>query len=88
MLSLGCAYDVRYRGKSGLMLHLKKMGGITGWTGPAALAEAASSQVSSQHFIEASAHAVAAAPNAHWIENLGKAGPLLKEPITRRCRHD
>ena len=62
------------------MPDLIKIGGITGWTRAAAMAEARAVPVSSHLFIEASAHALAATPNAHFLEWLDIAGGLLAEP--------
>jgi mandelate racemase len=62
------------------MPDLMKIGGITGWMRAAALAEAASLPVSSHAFVEASAHALAVTPTAHWLEYLDKARPILAEP--------
>jgi mandelate racemase len=66
------------------MPDLMKIGGITGWTRAMAQAEAASVPMSSHIFVEASAHALAAAPTAHWIEYLDLAGELLAEPCQLR----
>jgi mandelate racemase len=46
----------------------------------AALTEAASLPVSSHTFVEASAHALAVTPTAHWIEHLDIAGAILRTP--------
>lgn len=62
------------------MPDLMKIGGVSGWMGAAALAEAASIPLSSHAFVEASAHALAVAPTAHWLEYLDKARPILVEP--------
>ena len=64
------------------MPDLIKIGGITGWMRAAAMAEAHAVPVSSHLFIEASAHALAATPNAHFLEWLDIAGGLLREPQT------
>lgn len=62
------------------MPDVMKIGGMTGWLGAMAQAEAASLPVSSHAFVEASAHALAVTPTAHWLECLNKAAPLLEEP--------
>ncbi len=59
------------------MPDLMKIGGVTGWTRVAAQAAAAGVPVSSHLFMEASAHALAATPGAHWIEHLDIAGAVL-----------
>lgn len=63
------------------MPDLMKIGGITGWLRAAAQAEAASMPMSSHLFVEASAHALAATPTAHWLEYLDLAGKILAEPV-------
>jgi mandelate racemase len=63
------------------MPDLMKIGGVTGWLQAAALAEAASLPVSSHIFVEASAHALAVTPTAHWLEYLDVAATILKEPL-------
>ena len=62
------------------MLDIMKIGGFTGWVQAAALAEAASTPVSSHLFIEASAHAMAATTNRDMIEHLDIAGAILEDP--------
>ncbi|WP_299651779.1 enolase C-terminal domain-like protein [uncultured Tateyamaria sp.] len=62
------------------MPDLIKIGGFTGWFRAAAMAEAAGVPVSSHLFVEASAHALAATPNAHLLEWLDIAGGLMTEP--------
>ncbi|WP_299860541.1 enolase C-terminal domain-like protein [uncultured Hoeflea sp.] len=62
------------------MLDVMKIGGITGWQRAASYARAASLPVSSHLFIEASAHALCATPNAHLLEYLDVAGALLEAP--------
>lgn len=57
-----------------------KIGGLRGWFRAAAMAEAKSVPVSSHLFVEASAHALAATPNAHLLEWLDVAGGVLTEP--------
>lgn len=76
-----CARAIAAGASDFAMLDVMKIGGISGWIRAAALAEAASLPVSSHAFIEASAHALAATPSAHWLEYLDKAGPILKEPL-------
>lgn len=62
------------------MPDLIKIGGFTGWFRAAAIAEAAGVPVSSHLFVEGSAHALAATPNAHLLEWLDIAGGLMAEP--------
>jgi len=64
------------------MLDVMKIGGVTGWMGAAALAEAAALPVSSHTFIEPSAHLLAATPTAHWLEHLDIAREILVEPCS------
>lgn len=63
------------------MPDLMKIGGISGWVEAAGYAAMSGTPVSSHIFIEASAHALAASPTAHYLEYLDKAGPLLREPL-------
>jgi len=62
------------------MLDLMKIGGITGWLRAAGQAEGASLPVSSHIFVEASAHALAVTPTAHYLEYLDSAGAILLDP--------
>lgn len=63
------------------MLDIMKIGGVTGWLHAMGQADAASLPLSSHLFMEASAHALAVTPTAHWLEHLNLAGPLLAEPL-------
>jgi mandelate racemase len=67
-----------------VMIDLMKIGGITGWIAAAGQAQAASLPLSSHLFVEASAHTLAAAPTAHWLEYLDLAGSILKAPLLPR----
>jgi mandelate racemase len=62
------------------MLDIMKIGGVTGWQRAAAMTDAASLPVSSHIFVEASAHVLAATPNAHYLEYLDIASAVLSEP--------
>src|SRR5215470_9660393 len=64
-----------------IMPDLMKVGGITGWLQVAGQADAASIPMSSHLFAEASAHALAVTPTAHWLEVLDFAGAILANPI-------
>jgi mandelate racemase len=64
-----------------IMPDLMKVGGITGWLGVAGQADAASIPMSSHILPEASAHALAVTPTAHWLEMLDFAGTVLIDPI-------
>jgi mandelate racemase len=61
---------------------LQRIGGVSAWLKAAALAESAGLPISSHVFVEASAHLMAAAPTAHWLEHLEIAGPILRDPVT------
>lgn len=63
------------------MLDIMKIGGITGWLRAAGQAEGASLPVSSHLFTEASAHAMAFTPTAHFLEYLDVAGAILDQPL-------
>lgn len=76
----GAANAINAGASDYVMPDMMKIGGFTGWMAVAKLADAAGLPVSSHAFVEVSAHALAATPNAHWLEYLDKARPLLKEP--------
>lgn len=63
------------------MMDLMKIGGISGWMEAASLAAAAGMPVSSHIFVEASAHALAATPTAHFIEHWNLAGAVLAKSV-------
>lgn len=56
-----------------------KIGGVTGWLGARALAEAAGLRLSSHLYGEASAHLMAVTPTAHFIEWFDVAGAVNLE---------
>ena len=58
-----------------------KIGGLTGWMQVAGLASAAAMPLSNHAHIEASAHAMAAAPSAGWFEYLDLANAILTGPL-------
>lgn len=62
------------------MIDIMKIGGVTGWMRAAAMAQAASLPISSHLFIEASAHTLAATPNAYLLEYMDVAQGILTEP--------
>ena len=68
-----------------IMPDLMKIGGFTGWKAATAMAAAKSLPVSSHAFVEVSAHALAATPNAHWHEYLDKARPVLVDAYDIEC---
>ncbi len=63
------------------MADAMKIGGVTGWLGAAALAEAAGLPLSSHLFPEISVHLLAVAPTGHWLEYVDWANPVLQEPL-------
>ncbi len=64
-----------------VMPDLDRIGGVTGWTRAATLAEASGVPMSSHLYPEVSAHLLAATPTAHWLEYVDWAAPLLAEPL-------
>jgi mandelate racemase len=62
------------------MLDIMKIGGIGGWLRAAGQAEGASLPVSSHLFVEASAHALAVTPTAHYLEWPDVAGAVVAVP--------
>jgi len=63
------------------MPDLGRIGGITGWMQSAGIAAARGTPMSSHLMPEASAHALAATPTAHWLEWVDWADVLLEEPL-------
>ena len=66
------------------MADAAKIFGVTGWLKAAALAEAAGLRLSSHLYPEISAHLLAAAPTAHWLEYVDWAEPILQSPLEIR----
>jgi mandelate racemase len=58
-----------------------KIGGATAWLRASALAQAAAVPISSHLFAEVSAHLLAVAPTAHYLEYMDWADAVLQEPI-------
>jgi mandelate racemase len=77
----GFAEAIEARASDFIMPDLMKVGGVSGWLGVAAQAEAASIPMSSHLFAEASAHVLAVTPTAHWLEVLDIGRAILAEPI-------
>lgn len=75
-----CARACQASASDHAMLDIMKIGGITGWMRAAAIADGASLPVSSHLFIEASAHVMAATPNAYLLEHLDIASAVLADP--------
>ena len=69
-----CASDL-------VMLDLDRIGGVTGWQRATGIAAAHHREISSHLFPEVSAHLLAASANAHWLEYVDWAEPLLQEPL-------
>lgn len=64
-----------------VMPDVMKIGGVTGWLKAAALAELRGLPMSSHIFQEISAHLLAVTPTAHWLERMGLADRILREPL-------
>lgn len=64
-----------------VMPDVMKIGGVTGWLKAAALAELRGVPMSSHIFQEISAHLLAVSPTAHWLERMGLADRILREPL-------
>ena len=64
-----------------VMLDLDRIGGVTGWQRAAGIAAAYNREISSHLFPEVSAHLLSASANAHWLEYVDWAEPLLQEPL-------
>ncbi|MGH3167764.1 MAG: enolase C-terminal domain-like protein, partial [Trebonia sp.] len=65
-----------------VMPDLDRIGGVSGWLGAAALADASGTEMSAHLYPEVSAHLLAATPTAHRIEYVDWAGPVLEQPLT------
>jgi len=57
------------------------IGGVSGWIAGAAVAGAAGVRCSGHIHVETTAHLLAAAPTAHYLEWLDLASPVLAEPL-------
>jgi len=64
-----------------LMPDLARIGGVTGFVRAAALADAAGIEISSHLYPEVSAHLLAVAPTAHFLEYVDWAAPILANPV-------
>jgi len=67
-----------------VMPDAQRIGGVTGWTRAAALAQAAGLEMSSHLFPEVSAHLLAVTPTAHWLEYVDWADAILESPFSVR----
>ena len=70
-----------------VMPDAERIGGVTGWTRAAALAQGAGTEMSSHLFPEVSCHLLAATPTCHWLEYVDWANPVLKEPVALKDGH-
>lgn len=77
----GMANSVAAEASDLAMVDIMKIGGVTGWSGAMAQAEAASLPLSSHTFNEPSAHVLAVSPTAHWLEYLDIAGSVMAERL-------
>jgi mandelate racemase len=64
-----------------MMPDVMKIGGVTGWLGAAALANAHAIRISSHLWPEISAHLMAVTPTAHWLEYADWWNPILRDPL-------
>jgi len=83
----GMARGIEAKSCDYAMPDLMRIGGITGWVEAVKLAEATSMPVSSHGFVEASAHALAVTPTAHWLEYLDIAAAVLSEAVAVEDGH-
>jgi mandelate racemase len=77
------ARAIEARASDYVMPDLARIGGVTGFLRVAAHGL----PISTHMYPEQSAHLLAALPNAHLLEHLDKAGPILQEPATVRDGH-
>jgi L-alanine-DL-glutamate epimerase-like enolase superfamily enzyme len=78
---LGMKRYLEHRAADILMPDLQRMGGVTGFMKAAALCEAFHTPVSTHLFVEASVHALAAAPNGLILEHMDWWQELFAEPL-------
>jgi mandelate racemase len=64
-----------------VMPDAQRIGGVTGWTRAATLAQGAGVEMSSHLFPEASVQLLAVTPTCHWLEYVDWAAPILAEPV-------
>jgi mandelate racemase len=64
-----------------MMPDVQKIGGVSAWLRAAALAHAASIEMSTHLFPEISSHLMTVTPTAHWLEYVNWASPILAEPL-------
>ena len=70
-----------------VMPDAQRIGGVTGWTRAAALAQAAGMEMSSHLFPEVSCHLLAVTPTCHWLEYVDWADAILEEPVRLKNGH-
>jgi mandelate racemase len=70
-----------------VMPDAQRIGGVTGWTRAAALAQGAGLEMSSHLFPEVSCHLLAVTPTCHWLEYVDWAAAVLAEPLAVRDGH-
>ncbi len=58
-----------------------KIGGVSGWLRASALAATYQIPMSAHIFEEFSVHLMAVTPTAHWLEKMGLADAVLREPL-------
>ena len=66
------------------MVDAMKIGGVTGWLGAAAIAEAQGLPLSSHIFPEVSGHLLAVTKTCHWLEYLDTTSEILEDPAAIR----
>ena len=64
-----------------MMPDVMKIGGVTGWTRAAALAQAHSIPISNHLWPELSAQLMCASPTAHYLEYANWWNPIVKDPL-------
>lgn len=62
------------------MLDVQRIAGVSGWRAAVTLPEAESIPVSTHLFPEISIHLMATTNNAHWLEYVDWASPIIREP--------
>ncbi|GIT54302.1 MAG: mandelate racemase [Pseudomonadota bacterium] len=63
------------------MFDVQRIAGVSGWLRTAELPGAADTPVSTHLFPEISIHIMAATDNAHWLEYVDWASPVIRDPV-------
>jgi mandelate racemase len=79
--TLDMRHAIDARASDLVMPDVLKIGGVTGWLGAAALAQAHGLRMSNHLWPEISARLLCCTPTAHWLEYSDWWNPILAEPL-------